>query len=95
MEELFDIEKATKYEVIAEGKGTLRLYINDPAILKQTEGKVPIRSKIPIIIDGKVVVSKTEDGKFHWFFAHENPNFIPVFFDLESSKLSKVADKEH
>ena len=88
------IESATVYKPIAEAKAKLRLYINDPLIIKQTEERKQIRCNIPIEIEGKMVVAKTEDGKFHWFFIHENPNFSPVFVDLESSKLSKLTVKK-
>lgn len=81
------------YETIAEAKGKLRLYLNDPKILgNDGEDEMTLRSfTIPIEIEGKMVVAKTKDGKFHWFFTHDNPDFIPVFVDLESSKLQKIS----
>lgn len=89
------------YEVVAEAKAKLRLYLNDPLILKQLgmsdeelelyEHKLPI----PIVIKGEVVLGKTSDGKTHYFFTHDNPDFIPVFFDLETAKLHKPSLKSH
>ena len=84
------------YETIAEGKGKLRLYMNDPEIMKHLR----VSMDMPIEIEGKMVIGKTKDGKIHWFFTHENPSFIPVFFDLESSKVfgpksSVYGDKEN
>jgi hypothetical protein len=80
----------TSYKPVAETKGRLRLYLNDPAILEQMSMNGSMHLKVPIEIDGKMVVAKTKDGKFHWFFTHDNPDFIPVFVDLESSKLQKI-----
>ena len=75
----------TSYKPIAEVKAKLRLYLNDPAIQKHIKklAGMGLEYPIPITFDGKMVVGKTKDGKFHWFFAHENSNFIPVFVDLD------------
>jgi len=85
------MEQPTKYEVIAEQKAKLRLYINDPAILKQLDHPLKLMYPIPIEIEGKMVIGKTKDGKLHWFFAHKDPDFIPVFADLELGEFKKIA----
>jgi len=88
--------EATRYKPIAEVKGKLRLYLNDPRIQTLLPKTTPheLKFPIPIEIEGKMVVAQTEDGEFHWFFVHENPDFIPVFVDLESKRLEEVGVKE-
>jgi hypothetical protein len=82
------------YEVIAKGKGKLRLYLNDPLIMKQLtqttkEHELMVEIPIPLELNGEIVEGKTEDEKMHYFFAHDNPSFITVFFDLDVKKLEK------
>jgi len=80
------------YEIIAKEKGKLRLYINDPSILKQLLASASLRVElemrfpIPIEIEGEFALAKTEDGKYHWFFAHDK--FMPVFVDLAPESLT-------
>lgn len=79
----------TVYKSIAEFDNvSLRLYINDPAIITKLKVKGNrVLFDIPIELKGKVVIAKKENGETrHIFFCHENPDFIPVFFDLKSSK---------
>jgi len=90
-----------EYKVIAEGKGKVRLYLNDPLIMRELKVQYVKRAEskelegliklpIPITLEGKVVVAKKEgEGTTHIFFTHDEPDFIPIFFDLESSKLTK------
>ena len=86
------------YETIARAKGKLRLYLNDPAIMKlvtnpitftSTEGPIAVSFPVPIELQGEIVLGKTNDGKMHYFFTHNEPDFIPVFFDLDTKKLHK------
>jgi len=81
------------YEPIVEfHEAALRLYINDPEIIKQlrTKGNT-VLFESPIELHGKVVIAKKKGDKTrHIFFVHENPSFIPVFFDLKSSKGFRV-----
>ena len=72
--------KIDKYEVLREKKATLRLYLHDPQLQEIFKTKAPVE----ITLEGKMVVAKNPETRTrHIFFAHNNPDFIPVFIDYE------------
>ncbi len=72
------------YEPLWEGKARLRLYLNDPAIPEGVDVS---------ILEGEVLFAE-KDGKQHLIFKHSNPDFMPVFFDLEDKiTLSTKGEK--
>jgi hypothetical protein len=75
------------YEVKKKGKATLRLYLNDPKILKAIVKKGVLRIPVPLEIEGEWALGKTKDGKLHYLFTHDD--FIPVFIDLKGKKDPK------
>ncbi len=73
------------YEPLWEGKARLRLYLNDPAI--------PEGVDVPVVLEGKVLFAE-KDGKQHLIFKHSNPDFMPVFFDLEDKITLSTKEEE-
>jgi len=72
----------TAYFPVIEQPAKLRLYLNDPSIIKHLEkSELPI----PIKLEGELLIALGEDNKLHVIF--KEPNFMPVFIDLEGNEL--------
>jgi len=72
----------TAYFPIIKQPAKLRLYLNDPDVRKHLEkGEIPI----PINLEGELLIALGEDNNLHIIFLE--PNFMPVFIDLEGNEL--------
>jgi len=74
-----------EYECLKRRKAKMRIYLNDPEIVKILKQKSIL--PIPIVLEGEAVLAKTKKGTQHIFFDHElkgdKEGFIPVFLDLQ------------
>lgn len=74
------------YDPLYRLKGKARIYLNAPQIQEQLEmvdGDLDF--PMPLVLEGEVWFTKRRhDGQTTVIMAHEYPNFMSVFFDIEA-----------